>query len=395
MRSDQDANGFSQLLNAAGHIDRASSARSESRSSSKPLVAKSGITGTQSVSPRGPASNPSPRSTDADSAKARLEKHRARLAELHSPSGTRETFSDLPARLRGHPSQRHAALQPDSGPALADYSAAQDHSFSYSGARSHPDQRRSVSDHAATYLNQWNSGRAALSSSSASTVANVPATQIIHPRSPVPAPHSHSTIDVQDITASGNEPEEAAEASTQALSASSSVSGGTSDVDVAMGDPDVDILEEGESPSSEASTPQTNPWTTGKIRDAEKARARIRESISGLLAEGKAEKHQRGEKEGIRKTSKEQKASGDVDVVDARKRNGKEKPSEQSDDDVSDIEITSWNKLDSHSTTGKQRGTNAGAKGAGSGRSFKKGVAHVKKPEPKGQKGKTTAPYVG
>lgn len=243
-----------------------------------------------------------------------------------------------------------------------------------------------MSDHAATYLNQWNSGRAALPSSSNGSAVDVPARQLDHPRSPVPALHSRSTTSVHDTVASGTEEVEAAEASSQALSAPKSVTEAPRDVDVVMGGPEVEILEDDESRRSEAWALQNNPWTAGTDKGTQKARARAPEPIIWLHAEGTAEKHQRGEKQGERKTSKEQKASGDVDVVDARKRIGKGEHSDQMDDDGSDVEITSWSKLDSNKTTGQHGASNARAKGIESGRKIKKGVAYVKNSEGKGQK---------
>lgn len=198
-----------------------------------------------------------------------------------------------------------------------------------------------------------------------------------------------------NIEASGSEPEEAEEVGIQALTAPTPVAGGPSDGDVLMKDPDVEILEHDESRHGEAWAPQNNPWTIGKEKGAEKVRARVPEPISVLHVEGRTEKHQRSEKKGDRKTSKELKASADVDVVGARKRNSEEEHSEQIEDDVSDTETTSWNNLDSDKTIDKHQGKNAGAKGPSSGRMIKKGIAYVKKQEPKGQKGKMTAKYDG
>lgn len=134
-----------------------------------------------------------------------------------------------------------------------------------------------------------------------------------------------------------------------------------SDADTVMGRIDAEVLEDDKSPPSEARAPEDNA----------------------------AGKHPRGEKEGGRVTSKEQKASDDVDVVDARRRNGKENDCERIDDEDSDIEIISVNKSNSKTTEGLQ-GTKAGANAPRS--STRKGVARVKKLEAKGRKGKTTAP---
>ena len=161
-------------------------------------------------------------------------------------------------------------------------------------------------------------------------------------------------------------------------------------VDVVMIDPDVEIIEDEETRRYKEYAVNNNPWTKGLTKDAEKARARNAEPISGLHSNGRAEKHQRGEKKGDGKTNKEQKASEDIDVVDARGRNGKEVHSEQIDDDGSDVEITSWKGLQGNKMTGNHRGTKAGSKAPEASRTLKKGVAQVKKPERKGQKGKTT-----
>lgn len=246
-----------------------------------------------------------------------------------------------------------------------------------------------MSDHAAAYLNQWNSGRAALSSRSNSTAVNTPSPRFDQPRSAAPALHPRPTQSAQNLTARKIEPREAAEASTQALTAPITPLEGPNDVDVVMGGPDVETIEEAESRHSETWSPQNNPWTFGRERRAEEARATAPEPP--LHADGRAGKHQRGEKQGDDKKGKEHKGSGDVDVADARMRGTKEEHSGDSDDDASDIQITSWNKLDGNKMTDQHERTNAGAKGPESGRTFKKGVAHVKKPKPKGQKGKTTA----
>ena len=226
-----------------------------------------------------------------------------------------------------------------------------------------------MSEHAATYLNQWDSGRAALSSKSSSTTVNVPVPQIESPRSAVPA------VNVHDATADGEEPVDVAEASIQAPNTPISMPGGPKVVDVTMGSPEVEILEDGPSRSSEVRTPDNKPWVVGKDRDSEK--------------------HPRGENQGESRTSKEHKASNDVDVVDARKRNVMEEHHEQMIDDADDVEITSWNTLDSNKTTEDHPGAIAEAKQPEPGRVSRKGIARVKKPEPKARKGKTTPEYVG
>ena len=416
---EQDANGVSQLPSTSGKHDKASSANSESHSSSKIRSGGPGVAEIQSNIPHGPAMDTSPKSAVTDSTRARLDRHRARLAEMHSPLGTRDTVSDLPASLRSHATYHHTALQPDSGPGLKDSSAAQPHDSSFGGAQSPsgprspmssaahphgasfggvplpPGPRLPVSDHAAAYLNQWNSGRAALSSRSSRTAVNGPSPQPHHSRSAVSAPPQRSNDGAEEITAREIEPRETAETSAQAPSARISVPGAPKNLDVMMGRPNVETLVEEESRHSEAMAPQTNPWTIAQERSAEKAHARAPEPISGLHADGTSGKHQRSEKKGDRKKAKEHKASGAVDIADARMRNSKEKHSEQTDDDDSDIQITSWNRLNANKTTGQNGGTKAGTTEYESGRNIKKGVAHVKKPKPKGQKGKTMATSAG
>ena len=226
-----------------------------------------------------------------------------------------------------------------------------------------------MSEHAATYLNQWDSGRAALSSKSSSTAVNVPPPQLESPHSAVPA------VGVQDIIADGEEPVDVAEASIQAPGTPVSVLGGPNDVDVTMGSPKVEILENDEPRGSAVQTPDTKPLAVGKGGDAEK--------------------HPRDEKQDERKTSKERKASSDIDIVDARWRNIMEEHHKQIDDDADVVEITSWNMLDSNKTTEDHHDAITEAKQVEPGRVFRKGVARVKKLEPKARKGETAAEYVG
>lgn len=324
-----------------------------------------------------------PRSAaDTGPGKARFDKHPARFDGLRSLSGTPDTVSDLAVKPRGHSVYGHASLQPGSGSVRADSSESHD-----SAPRGAPSARLPMSDHAATYVNEWNSGRAALSSSSRDSATNAPRTQL---RSPLPALPPRSNTGIQDTVAVGTKEVEAAEFSSPALGSPLSVTESPVGVDVVMIDPDVEYLEQEEIRRYKEYAVNNNPWTKGMAKGAEKARARAPEPISGLHSNGRAEKHQRGEKNGDRKTRKEQKASDDFDVVGARGRNGKEVHSEQISDDGSDIEITSWKDSQGSKTTGKHRGTKAGSKAPESSKTLKKGVAQVKKPERKGQKGKTT-----
>ncbi len=249
-----------------------------------------------------------------------------------------------------------------------------------------------MSEHAATYLNHWDTARAALSASSNNTAAVAPATQADKFRSPVPARDSRSTTVAQDPVASATEEGEVAEASTQAPSAPIDISGEPNDLDVAMGSPDVEgvdvveVLEDDETGRSKSRALENDTPEVGKDESAEKARTETPEPFSRLHAEGRAEKHQRSEEKDDRTASKKQKGLGDVDVVDARKRSNEEKQLEQSDDDSSDVEITFSRKLDSNKTSDRYWGTDDGAKGLESGGTIKRGVARVKKPKPKGRK---------
>ena len=384
-RSYGNVSGISQLLSAADQLEKADSARPEPRSSSKILVKDSGAAGTQPASPRGPISNPTPGNADADSVKARIEKHRVRLAGPKSSASTQNTVSDLPASQPGHPSYRYAAKQPDSGPLLANSSGPQSQGSGFRrAAHSHPSPKLPMSEHAATYINHWDAARAALSASSNNTAAVARAIQADNSRSPVPVRDSRLTTGAQDNAASGAEEGEVAGASIQAPSAPIDISGEPNDLNVAMGSPDVEVLEDDEPRRSKSRILKNDTPEVGKDRSAEKARTEIPEPVFGMRAEGRAEKHQRSEEKDDRTTSKKQKGMGDVDVIDARKKHNREKQLEQSDDDSSDVEITSSRKLNSNKTSDRHRGTDAGAKALEPGR---RGVALVKKPKPKGRKG--------
>lgn len=273
-------------------------------------------------------------------------------------------------------------------------SDAHSHISTPSVGQSHPGPKLPMSDHAATYINQWNSGRAALPSRSRSSTADVPPAQL---RSPVLALHPRSNTgvqDVQDTVAAGPKGGEAAEVSSPSVNSAASATEDPNGIDAVMSDTDVEIHEDEESRRHKASAANNNPWTIGMAKGAEKARARAPEPIPELRSDGRAEKHQRGEEEGDGKPSNEQKVSGDIDVVDANgRKEGKENLSEKIDDDGgSDIEITSWKSLNSNKSSGRIQGTKARAKES---RTVKKGVAQVKNPERKGRKAKATAARVG
>lgn len=224
-----------------------------------------------------------------------------------------------------------------------------------------------MSDHAAAYLNQWDSGRAALYSNSRGTATDVPARQPENPRSTIPIVH------VQNTTTGEKEPRDVAEASTQTSNTPDSGIEGANDIDAVMGSPALEIPKDKESRSSELQTSEDDTRVAVKSMDTEK-RPR-----SETIDEGK--------------TSKEHKASDDIDVVDARKRDNikDEHPDDDDDNDDDDMEITAWNKLHSKKTTETHRDTNAETKEQPRlDRILKRGVAYVKKPERKARKGKTS-----
>lgn len=284
-------------------------------------------------------------------------------------------------------------------PVLADSPAARSPGLSALGRQSHPGSRLPMSDHAAMYLDQWDSGRAAQSSRSSISI-NAPIVQLDRPRSAVSASYPHSNDSVQNTTIWGNEPGQAAEPRVQAQGNPSSMprAGELNDVDVVMGSPDIKIPEDDGSRHGESFALESIPWTIGQDVKAEKARSSAPEPDIGMYVGTRPQKHQRGEeKTGEREASKEQKASGDVDVVDARGRSGKDKLSEQIDDEADDVKITAWKKVGSNKKTEDQIGANAKADDSNAGRAIKKGVARPKKPESelKVRMGKASATHIG
>ena len=287
-------------------------------------------------------------------------------AETYHVSGPVMSPSISP---RGHPSYSHARLQPHSGSARADSSAGQSPSHS-------------VSNHAATYLSQWNSGRAAHSLS--------PSPQLYTTCSSSPALHAGSSLSVQDINVGVSDTKGAAEANTKAPRDPDCALGGPSDIDIVIISPEV---EGNDSRRSETLALENMPRKP--TEDGGSEETKFPGPIPSLLAEGRAKKHQRDEKKADRKISKEHKASGDVDVVDARLRNGKDRRSGQIDKNGGDIEIASWRKLDSSGTPKNQGEANAVAKGLKHVENYKKGVAYVKKPASKGRKVRKSARHIG
>lgn len=284
---------------------------------------------TGDLGPHDPALNASLRIPDADAARARIDKHGWRLTELISPADPRSTVSGPSTSLRRHSSHHDAVLQTNSRPALTKTSTTQSRGSGFSNGQLLPDSRLPTSDHAATYIKQWDSARAALSSISNTTAVNVPATQ-------------HTIIN-------RGEPGEAAEASTPALSAPISAREEPNDVDVVMGNRDAQILDESEPRRSEAKPSQQNPSTT-ETKKVQNTRVAATESSSALHIKGGTHERQRGGDGGGQEISKKRKASSDGDVVDARKRNSK-KQIEQINSDDDEVEFVSESKVHSNKTT--------------------------------------------
>ena len=267
-------------------------------------------------------------------------------------------ISDTPASQTNHPSNRHAASQPGSGPTFADSSAAKPDRSSFRSAQSHPDSTVPISEHAAAYLNQWDAGRAALSTNTSDTAVNFPAPMPENPRSAVPA------IGVQDSTAGGKERAEVAEASAKAPSTPVSVPGGSNGVDTLMHSPEAEMPEDDKSRSSEVRPAEDKSGTVVMNRDVEN--------------------HPNSELKDEVEIKQEHKASSDW------KRNIKEehpKPIHNDDDDT-DVEFILWKKLNDKTTADNQRGASTKTKEPKLDRVIKRGVAYVKKAEPKSRRGK-------
>ena len=331
-----------------------------SPASPRTLTGESGAAEIQHVG--GPGLSSYPLSEDADSSNAHLENNRDRQAEWHKSSDTHKSVSDPSISPRDHPSSSHTRLQCDPRSVLADSSAAQTPGLP-------------VSNHAATYLRQWNSGRAAHSLS--------PSPHLYTTWSASPPLQAGSTPRVLDINVGARDSIEAAEARTEAPSGLDCALGGSSGIDIVISSPDV---REDDSRRSEALALEEMPRKSRENGGSEETR--LPGPIPSLIAEGRAKKHQRDEKKADCKTSKKHKASGDVDVVDAWGRNSKASHSGQIDDDGGNIENTLRNKLDSSRTTTNKGEANAVPKGLKHVKNYRKGVAYPKKPNPKDRKGR-------
>ena len=342
------------------------------------LVSPSGAAGAYPIaSPHVPASTPSPRDTDADSANVRLAKHQRRLAGLQSPVFAREIASDAPASQRSHLHYHSAVLQPKSRPTEADSSAAISNGSSFRPDQSNPYPRSPISEHAAAYLNQWDAGRAALASNVSNTTVNVPAPQVESRRSADPL------VGVQNTTTGGMETGEVAETSAPAPNNPVSEFGEQNDGDVVMNSPEIEILGDDKSNSDAVRPTESKSWSVKKDEHPER--------------------HARSEEKDEGETNEEHKESNDtdIDVVDATKGVIKEEHQHSREthdnDDDDDIEITSWNKLDGKKIAERpNRGVKTEGKERKLDKVIKRGVAYVKKPEVKVRKVKTALPkYVG
>lgn len=270
-------------------------------------------------------------------------------------------ISDTPASRPNQPSNRHAALQPGSGPTFADSSAAKPAGSSIRSVQSHLDSRVPISKHAAAYLHQWDAGRAALSTDMSNTTVNFPAPMLENPRSAVPA------IGVQGSTAGAEELAEVAEASIRAPSIPISVPGGSNSVDIVMNSPEAEIPENDKSRRSEV---------------------RPTEDESGILVRNReVENYTGSELKGNVEIEQEHKAASDK-----QRHIRKEHPKAMhKDDDDTDVEVISWKKVNNKTTAEDYRTKTKEAK---LDRVIKRGVAYVKKPEPK-RKGKVMPKHVG
>ena len=270
-------------------------------------------------------------------------------------------ISDTPASQPNQPSNRHAVLQPGSGPTFADSSAANPGGSSIRSVQSHPHSRVPISEHAAAYLHQWDAGRAALSTDTSNTAVKYPAPMLESPRSAVP------DIGVQGSTAGAEERAEVAEASARAPSIPVPVPGGSNGVDIVMKSPEAEVPEHDKSRRSEVRPTENN---------------------SGILIRNKEVGNYTGsELKGNVEIKQEHKGVSD------RQRDIKEehpKPMHKDDDDA-DVEVISWRKVNNKTTAEDQR---TKMKEAKLDKVIKRGVAYVKKPEPK-RKGKAMPKHVG
>ena len=273
-------------------------------------------------------------------------------------------ISDTTVSQPNHPSYRHAALQPGSGPTFADPPAAKPDGSSFRSVQSHPDSRVPMSEHAAAYLNQWNAGRAASSTNTSDTAVNCPAPMPEKPHSAVPA------IGVEGGSAGGEQRAEVAEASATASSTPLSVLGEADGVDTVMDSP-------------EAESPEDDKFRNNALR-------RTEDTSGTIFSNREVGNHPGKELKDEVEIKQEHEASSDW------KKNIREEHAKQirTGDDDSDVELISWKKIKNKTTAEHRRGEGTKTKEAKLDRVIKRGVAHVKKPEPK-RKGKTMPKHVG
>ena len=283
---------------------------------------------------------------------------------VHSSQGANDSSQSPSAASRratstsAYPKSRSSIVS-ESEPGLKESSTPMSNRSDYHSNLSQSNPGLPMSNRAAAYIDQWNFRRAAQSSNSRSSTTEVRLPGLNRSCSVISTSHPQSLVNVNDTTEDEDEPGEDVEASMQAASSPISVA-----------------------KSEEVS--HVNAVTDSKFR---RGGARIlRFQYKKVEKDTDGENHMRrdGSDDG-KKTSKEYKGSGDLDVVDARKRGIKEEHhhSQQIDDEASDVEIVSWNNRLRNKSSEKNHGTNVQATEQKSGRTMKKGVAFVKKPEPK------------
>ena len=220
-----------------------------------------------------------------------------------------------------------------------------------------------MSEHAAAYLNQWDAGRAALSTNTNDPAVHFPATMPERPRSAVPR------IINLDVTAGGKERAKVAEASAKAPSTPVSVPGGSNGVDIVMGSPEAEIAEDDKLRSSEVRPTEDKSGTV--VRDRE------------------VENHTSSERKDEVEIKQEYEVSGDW------RWNIKEEHANPIHNDDDEVEVVFWKNMNNTTTAENQRGASIKTKEAKLDRVIKRGVAYVKKPEPKARNRKIFPKHVG
>ena len=273
-------------------------------------------------------------------------------------------ISNTPASQPNRPSNHHAVLQPESGPTFADSSAAKPDVSSFRSAQSHPDLRIPMSEHAAAYLNQWDAGRAALSTNTSDTAASLPAPMPKSPRSALP------TVGFQDGTAGAKQRADVLEASAKAPGTPVSMPGGSNGIDIVMNSPEAEIPKD------------------DKVRSSAVRRTEVKSGI--LFKDREVENHTSSELKDNVEIKQEHKAASD------RERDFKEEHPEpiHTGDDDTDLEVISWKRVNNKTTAENHGGASTKTKEPKLDRVIKRGVAYVKKPEPK-RKGKMVPKHVG